>query len=86
MLHAIQRGQGPELTMPRLTLAERVEAQIRSRMPHGVRDLSATEDPLHHGGITLHGTAHSYYCKQLAQEAAKHTAGVIQVSNDIEVV
>ena len=37
------------------------------------------------GCVTLHGTVHSYYQKQMAQEALRRLEGVQTIDNKIEV-
>ena len=37
------------------------------------------------GRVTLHGTVHSYYQKQMAQEALRRLEGVQTIDNKIEV-
>jgi osmotically-inducible protein OsmY len=37
------------------------------------------------GRVTLHGTVHSYYQKQMAQEALRQLEGVQAIDNQIEV-
>ena len=37
------------------------------------------------GRVTLHGTVHSYYQKQMAQEALRRLEGVQTIDNRIEV-
>jgi osmotically-inducible protein OsmY len=37
------------------------------------------------GRVTLHGTVHSYYQKQMAQEALRRLEGVQTIDNQIEV-
>jgi hypothetical protein len=37
------------------------------------------------GRVTLHGTVHSYYQKQMAQEALRQLEGVQTIDNKIEV-
>ena len=37
------------------------------------------------GRVTLHGTVHSYYQKQMAQEALRRLEGVQAIDNQIEV-
>jgi osmotically-inducible protein OsmY len=37
------------------------------------------------GRVTLHGTVHSYYQKQMAQEALRRLEGVQAIDNKIEV-
>jgi|SRR5687768_1815537 len=37
------------------------------------------------GRVTLHGTVHSYYQKQMAQEALRSLEGVQSIDNKIEV-
>ena len=37
------------------------------------------------GRITLHGTVHSYYQKQMAQEALRRLEGVQSIDNRLEV-
>jgi osmotically-inducible protein OsmY len=37
------------------------------------------------GRVTLHGTVHSYYQKQMAQEALRRLEGVQLIDNQIEV-
>lgn len=37
------------------------------------------------GRVTLHGTVHSYYQKQMAQEALRRLEGVQSIDNKIEV-
>ena len=38
------------------------------------------------GRVTLRGTVHSYYQKQMAQEALREIDGIAQIYNELEVV
>lgn len=38
------------------------------------------------GRITLRGKVHTYYQKQMAQEAIRHLDGVDEISNELEVL
>jgi len=37
------------------------------------------------GRVTLRGVVHSYFQKQMAQEALRHVDGVASIENDLEV-
>jgi len=37
------------------------------------------------GSVTLRGVVHSYFQKQMAQEALRHVEGVDQIVNELEV-
>ncbi len=39
-----------------------------------------------HGRITLRGVVHSYFQKQMAQEAVRRIEGVQEILNELEVV
>ena len=38
------------------------------------------------GNVTLRGVVHSYFQKQMAQEALRHVDGVDQIVNELEVM
>ncbi len=37
------------------------------------------------GRVTLRGVVHSYFQKQMAQEALRHVDGVAEIANELEV-
>jgi osmotically-inducible protein OsmY len=37
------------------------------------------------GRVTLRGVVHTYFQKQMAQEAIRHVAGVKEIANELEV-
>src|SRR5581483_9333624 len=78
------QSESPGSCMDTLTherLAE-LEAYVRCRLGGRVRcfRLAVVEDAL-----VIHGTARSYYDKQLAQHALMHEAGVRVLANEIAV-
>ena len=64
------------------SIARDIEQAIRHLTRGGVDDLKicVTED-----GVCLRGRCATYYCKQLAQEAAMKAANSTRLSNEIEV-
>lgn len=58
-------------------------ARLRSRL---VGTLGNVSCEFERGVLVLHGRLHSYYHKQLAQEAVADLENVLQVVNDVEVV
>lgn len=69
-------------SFPNKMTAEAAEALLKARLGSRVIDLHVR---FHEVGITLKGTAYSYYAKQLAQHAAMHLLGLPIVANEIEV-
>ena len=63
-------------------LAMRVKRSVRRFSGGGVRSLEVHVD---HQSIRLGGRCASFYCKQLAQQAAMRISGGAQVINAIEV-
>ena len=63
-------------------LDERVQSALTGQAGVPQRNLrfEASE-----GRVTLHGTVHSYYQKQMAQEALRRLEGVQAIDNKIEV-
>ncbi len=66
----------------RRALAMRVKRSVRRYSGGGVKALDVQID---HGTIRLGGRCVSFYCKQLAQQAAMRICGDRQVVNEIEV-
>jgi osmotically-inducible protein OsmY len=66
----------------RRALALRVKRSVRRYAGRGVRALDVEVD---RKTIRLGGRCVSFYCKQLAQQAAMRICGERQVINDIEV-
>jgi hypothetical protein len=61
---------------------ERLQSVLRSRFDGRVRDLHLRlEDP----GLVLEGCAHSYFAKQLAQQAVMTATTLPIAANEIEV-
>jgi hypothetical protein len=83
--HASLSIEPPETTSPmadRRALAMRVKRSVRRQAGGGVKALDVRVD---HETIRLGGRCVSFYCKQLAQQAAMRIRGDRQVVNDIEV-
>lgn len=76
---------GPEM-VPALvdhrSLAMRIKRAVRRNAGGGVRQLDVDVDDR---AVRLHGRCSSFYCKQLAQQAAMRLAGATRVINEIEV-
>jgi len=64
------------------TSAMRIKRAVRRNAGGGVRQLDVAVDDHF---VRLHGRCASFYCKQLAQQAAMRLAGTARVVNDIEV-
>ncbi len=63
-------------------LAARIEQLVRRETLGGVRDLRVKVDK---DGVLLAGRCFTYYCKQLAQQAAMKLIDGESLTNDIEV-
>ncbi|HEV2969334.1 MAG TPA: BON domain-containing protein [Pirellulales bacterium] len=63
-------------------LALRIKRSVRRSSGGGVRSLDVQVD---RESIRLGGRCASFYCKQLAQQAAMRLSGGVQVINGIEV-
>lgn len=61
---------------------ECLEAHVQRRLTGRVRDLQLVANT---DGIVMKGHAHTYYAKQLAQQAVMEVATLPILSNDIEV-
>ncbi len=61
---------------------EVARSRLQGSLYPAIRRVGCTYE---HGTLRLHGRLHSYFHKQLAQEAVAHLAGVIHLVNDIEV-
>lgn len=72
----------PEAPSESEHLALAIERAVRWRTQGGVRDLRVEVDE---DRVRLHGYCQTYYCKQLAQQAAMAVPGAGQLTNDIEV-
>jgi hypothetical protein len=62
---------------------EQIEARVQRRLNGRVRDFRLSVE---HGGLVLQGCTHSYYVKQLAQQAVMEVALLPIQANEIEVV
>ncbi len=65
-----------------LTLEDRIDSAIRTNPHLAGRSLQVTAQD---GQVVLQGTVHSYYEKQIAQEAARRVEGVDGVANRLVV-
>ena len=63
-------------------LAMRIKRSVRRQAGGGVKALDVQVD---HNAIRLGGHCASFYCKQLAQQAAMRLSGGVRVINGIEV-
>lgn len=72
----------PESDAATNSLAVDVERAIRCLTRGGIADL---EIQVSEDGIRLRGRCATFYCKQLAQEAAMKSARSTRLSNEIEV-
>ena len=63
-------------------LAASIEQAVRRETAGGVKDLHVE---VGHGKIRLEGHCETYYCKQLAQQAAMGMSGDDRLTNQIEV-
>ena len=66
-----------------IDFAERVEVAVQSSPYLSGRKLRIETEQ---GRVVLHGTVHSYFQKQMAQEALRRVAGVEQIENRLVVV
>jgi osmotically-inducible protein OsmY len=71
-----------ETPADRRALALRIKRSVRRHAGGGIKALDVQVD---HRTIRLGGRSVSFYCKQLAQQAAMRICGERQVINDIEV-
>lgn len=62
--------------------ASRIRRAVRRETRGGVNQLKVDIDPR---GVHLRGRCRSFYCKQLAQQAAMRLAGDTPLDNQIEV-
>jgi osmotically-inducible protein OsmY len=60
----------------------RIRRAVRRETRGGVEQLKVDGDSR---GVRLRGRCHSFYCKQLAQQAAMRLSGETTVDNQIEV-
>jgi osmotically-inducible protein OsmY len=70
--------------MPTLNsmFAERVDAAIKNSPHLKRRELQCVVDE---GRVVLKGVVHSYFQKQMAQEAVRRVDGVQHIDNELEV-
>jgi hypothetical protein len=61
---------------------DQLEAHVQSRLNGRVRDLRLL---VRGSGLILQGHAHTYYAKQLAQQAVREATALPILANDIEV-
>jgi hypothetical protein len=71
----------PETVAEAERLAESIERAVQRSTGGGVRGLRVEVD---RGGVRLEGRCNTYYCKQLAQQAAMVLSGD-RLTNEIEV-
>jgi hypothetical protein len=62
--------------------ATELEARVQCRLGAQVRDLRLV---VVDKGVILRGHAHTYYAKQLAQQAVMEATGLLILANEIEV-
>ena len=79
---AALRAAVPETLAEAEQLAASIEAAVRRETSSGVRNLSVS---VGREGILLQGTCASFYCKQLAQQAAMVLSQGDPLTNRIEV-
>jgi hypothetical protein len=72
----------PETLAEAERLAASIEQAVRRETSGGVKNLHVKVD---RGGVHLEGHCESYYCKQMAQQAAMHVSGDDRLTNQIEV-
>lgn len=72
----------PETLAEAERLAASIEQAVRRETSGGVRDLRVEIDD---DGVRLEGRCETYYCKQLAQQAAMVVSGEDRLTNQIEV-
>jgi len=72
----------PETLAEAERLAASIEQAVRRETGGGVKDLRVQVSG---HDVRLEGHCDSYYCKQLAQQAAMHVSGDDRLSNQIEV-
>jgi osmotically-inducible protein OsmY len=63
-------------------VAARIRRAVRRETRGGVSQLKINVDQC---GVRLGGRCRSFYCKQLAQQAAMRVSGDVRVDNQIEV-
>jgi osmotically-inducible protein OsmY len=73
----------PQSTAPHVPLALSIRRLVMHRTTGRVRDL---EVEVHNSHVRLKGRCSSFYCKQLAQQAAMDLSEVETLTNEIEVV
>ena len=71
----------PETVAEAERLAASIERAVQNSTSGGVRNLRVEID---RGGVRLEGRCNTYYCKQLAQQAAMGLSGE-RLTNEIEV-
>jgi osmotically-inducible protein OsmY len=79
---SVEPPEPMETPSDRRAFALRVKRSIRRHAGGGVKALDVQID---HRTIRLAGRCVSFYCKQVAQQAAMRICGTRQVVNDIEV-
>ncbi|MBN2217452.1 MAG: BON domain-containing protein [Pirellulales bacterium] len=72
----------PETLAEAERLAASIEQAVRRETSGGVRNLRVEIDD---DGVRLEGHCETYYCKQLAQQAAMVISGDDRLTNQIEV-
>jgi osmotically-inducible protein OsmY len=72
----------PPTVVDQQAWAARIRRAVRRETRGGVEQLKVEIDPR---GIHLKGHCGSFYCKQLAQQAAMRLAGETSLDNQIEV-
>jgi osmotically-inducible protein OsmY len=68
---------------PRTDLAELARSCLQTN-PH--EDIKSLECEYHEGVLLLRGQVHTYYHKQLAQEAVRDIQGIESIANVVKVV
>ena len=69
-----------------MSSASIIKQAVPDRLRPSLEGMRHTIDwELDEGVLVLRGTAPSFYCKQLAQEAVTRVEGVVQVINKIDV-
>ena len=78
----VQSGAPPPPSVDGQAWVARIRRTVRRETRGGVSQLKVEVDSR---GIRLRGKCNSFYCKQLAQQAAMRLAGDAPVDNQIEV-
>ena len=73
----------PSMPAPELSLADRIDQAIQTSPYVNGRTLRFETDG---SRVRLKGCVHSYFHKQMAQEAVRRVAGVEEVENCLEVM